>query len=89
MGIYPASKALIGLIKLEIEFLRHSHFCAIGHALVLHDGRFHCCMKHAWAPQDGDILHHAAFEHDLRFDHALRAVLQRAPRHLGRNLRWA
>jgi hypothetical protein len=34
-------------------------------------------------------LHRTPFEHDLRFDHALGAVLQRAPWHLGRNLRRA
>ena len=86
----PLSKrfALVGLVNLEIKFLRHSHFspCAIGHTLVLHDGRLHCGMKHPRARNNVDFLHRAPFEHDLRLDYAFGAVLQRAPWHLRGNL---
>jgi len=90
---FPLSKrfALAGLVNLEIKFLRHSHLsdCAITQTLELHDSRLHCGVKHARAGQDSDLLHRAAHEHNLRFDHALRAVLQGVPMHLRCNLRRA
>ncbi len=81
-----AQRAGWGSLQLEVELLRGQHLWPVRYALVLLDRILDRRVKHAWARQDGDFLHHPVFDQNLRLDHAFSAVLNGPARHLGCNL---